>query len=280
MARDAHNDRMRPVTDGPGQIPATPSCPDLVGAGPQWDDLKRAILQLARSDTSLLLTGEPGTGRHLVARHIHFRSTRADLPFVPVDCPSHGADDRSAQLFGRASGSTPATLGFLGAAHGGTLLLENVTRLHPDLLDRVLDSVASGLRLADGAAAPEPLSVRLMATGPPDFDALAAAEDGLRRLRRDDRLHLVALRERPQDIVPLARHFLRQVARQEADRPRHLSAEARKALVAHDWPGNVGELATAIELAHHRSLGDTIQPHDLAPPIGGAPDRGAGIPGP
>jgi formate hydrogenlyase transcriptional activator len=219
--------------------------------------VRRAIAQVAPTSANVLLRGETGTGKELVARAVHARSRRSHGPFVPVNCGALVPGLAASELFGHEvgafTGAVRQRVGLFERASGGTLFLDEVGELAPDVqvaLLRVLQE-----RVADrlgGDGRPVPVDVRLVAAT--NRDPLADVRAG--RFREDlfYRLNVFPitvppLRERREDIPLLAEHFLAHFARRHERPARVIPVGTLRALEAYDWPGNVRELQNVIERA-------------------------------
>lgn len=219
------------------------------------------------SDAAILVVGEAGTGKELVARTIHYASPRCDLPFVPIDCavlPPQVLDRTLATLL-RSGEETPAFYASPLANPPGTVFLDEVLQLPRDYQARLvpLISVSREAGVLDSEREPTP---RLIATT--TEDPQQAVSDGT--LREDlfyalttFILEVPPLRERREDIPLLAQHFLEEENGRSERRVGSLSDEACEILTAYDWPGNVRELAETVATAHSRAAGDRIQVGDL-----------------
>jgi transcriptional regulator with PAS, ATPase and Fis domain len=204
---------------------------------------------LARSEEPVLITGETGTGKEMVAHAMHQGSDRAAGPFVALNCGGVSEDLLTAELFGYESGSfTGASrggqLGKLEIAEGGTLFLDEVEAMSPRMQPHLLRFLEDGLLLRIGASAPRRVNVRLIAATNADLGE--GVRDGTFRADLFYRLSVLEvslppLRDRPEDVGPLAEHFVRTKGRRNAIAP-----DAMHALRNHRWPGNVRELRNAI----------------------------------
>jgi sigma-54-specific transcriptional regulator len=251
-------------------MPAT-RARSLVLDAPVSKALLRLLEQIAPTDTTVLVTGETGTGKEVVARHLHDKSARAHGPFVAVNCGALSPGLLESELFGHERGAFTGALasrpGWFEAANGGTLFLDEVADLPLAGQVKLLRVLQEHEVVRVGSRRAAPVDVRLIAATNADLQEAVAAG----RFREDlfYRLHvahvaLAPLRDRREDILPLARHFLtRHAARFGVVDPK-LSDEANAKLLAHDWPGNIRELENAIQRAllhapHGRIGGDHMR---------------------
>jgi two-component system response regulator HydG len=227
----------------------------LVGQSPAIVELKNVSQRLVEVTRPVLLTGETGTGKELVARLIHLESARRDGPFVGLGCAGLTEEALDAELFGRARapGAAAKQVGrcLFAEADGGTLFLGAVDALPPALQAKLLQVLESGEVRSPGANAPRRVDVRLIAATDQDLARLTREgrfrEDLLFRLNAIP-LQLPALRARRGDIPFLVDHFLARAQTNAAtSRVRAINADAVKALSAYDWPGNVRELENVVE---------------------------------
>jgi NtrC-family two-component system response regulator AlgB len=242
----------------------------------------RAFLETGRrvaaSDSVVLLRGESGTGKTLLARWMRNHSRRADQPFVTVHCPLLSSELMSSTLFGHCKGAFTGaiadTVGKVEEAEGGTLLLDEVGDLSADAQARLLRFLNDRSYERLGEARERRADVRIIAaTNRPLEEAVAAG-----RFREDlfFRLNVIALtlpplRERREDVLPLAEHYLRFFRRRQ-NRPRlEFSPRCMAAMAAHSWPGNLRELRNAVERATILSPADVLEPEDLGLPSTLAP---------
>jgi len=210
--------------------------------------------RVAPTDATVLLRGESGTGKGVLARAIQERSPRASRPFVTVSCPSLSAELLESDLFGHVKGAFTGAVadkeGKVAAAEGGTLFLDEIGDLPPPLQPKLLRFLQERAYERVGEARPRTGDVRLIAATNRDL----AEEVKAGRFREDlyYRLNVIEmtlppLRERRRDILPLAERLLAFFARQTGKRLGGFTAEAREALLRHSWPGNLRELRNAIE---------------------------------
>lgn len=235
--------------------PAAPAPPDetegdaLVGDTPAMRELFRAIGRLAQAPLGVLVTGETGTGKELVARALHRESPRAGNPFVALNTAAIPAELLESELFGHEAGAFTGAakrhIGRFEQAQGGTLFLDEIGDMPASLQTRLLRVLAEGEFFRVGGRELIRVDVRVIAATHQDLDALVTAgrfrADLLHRLDVV-RLRLPPLRERKQDIPRLAERFLDQAASHLGLARRRFSREALQRLARHDWPGNVREL--------------------------------------
>jgi two-component system response regulator FlrC len=243
------------------------------------DPKMQAALDLARSvapaDSTVLLTGETGTGKELVARLIHHWSPRADQAFVAVNCAALAETLLESELFGHEKGAFTGAVaqrrGRFELAHGGTLLLDEVGEMSPALQAKLLRVLQERTLERVGGTKTVTVDVRVIGATNRDLQELVAT-----RGFRDDLyyrlsvfpIHLPPLRERPSDILPLADHVLRQVSRRLGKRIAGFTEEAKRLLQEYGWPGNIRELQNVVERATILCREDRIAPNhlNLTPP--------------
>jgi DNA-binding NtrC family response regulator len=233
----------------------------------------RALLDLVRrvapSRATVLIQGESGTGKELVARLLHYWSERVGRPFVAVNCKAFAEGVLESELFGHErgafTGATTTRAGCFQRATGGTLFLDEIGEISPDFQAKLLRVLQDGELLPVGGTRTVRVDVRVVAaTNRVLREAVAAGrfrEDLFFRLNVIP-VQLTPLRERPDDVIPLALHFLARHAR-EAGRQLAFGGEALAALETHPWPGNVRELENAVERAVVLARGAHISPEDL-----------------
>ncbi|PSQ82859.1 MAG: sigma-54-dependent Fis family transcriptional regulator [Bacteroidetes bacterium QS_7_67_15] len=223
---------------------------------PAMQDVVDTARDVANRDVTVLLRGENGTGKSVLARAIHRWSDRSEAPFVTVHGPSLSKDLLESELFGHKkgafTGATETNPGRVSQAEGGTLFLDELGALPLDLQPKLLRFIEEKEYERVGDPVTREADVRLLAATNQDLEAAVEAgtfrQDLLYRLNVIE-LTLPSLRDRPEDIVPLARQFVASFG-EKYDRPVDgLSADAERRLPRHDWPGNVRELRNAIERA-------------------------------
>ena len=254
---------------------------DLDSAAPAMRSVLDVLPRVAASDATVLLRGENGTGKGVVARALHAGSARAARPFVTVNCPTLSEELLASELFGHVRGAFTGAVrdqpGRVEAADGGTLLLDEIGEISPGLQAKLLRFLQEREFERVGESETRHADVRILAATNRDLEADVRAgrfrEDLLYRLNVVE-LRLPPLRERPEDILRLARHFLAFFAR-AAKRPApELSPAAAQALVGYAWPGNVRELRNAIERALILWPAPVIQPAAFPERIAAQPASG------
>lgn len=242
----------------------------MVLSDPASAAIKADLERLAPSDASLVLIGETGTGKEVAARYIHDHSNRRNGPFLAVNCGAFVETLVEAELFGYEKGAFTNAIrtqpGWFEAASGGTLLLDEIGELPLTLQVKLLRVLQEREVVRVGARAPIPVDVRVIAAT--NVDLTAAVADG--RFRQDlyFRLNVASvtippLRDRPRDLLVLAEHFLA-LHRNKLKRPDLvLTKDARDALLAHSWPGNIRELENVIHNAVLLAPGPAIGAGDL-----------------
>ncbi|HEX5785267.1 MAG TPA: sigma-54 dependent transcriptional regulator [Burkholderiaceae bacterium] len=242
-------------------LPESPTAPlsirakALVFHDPRSLDLLQDVERIARSDATVLINGETGTGKELIARHIHVVSGRRG-PFVPVNCGAFSESLIDAELFGHESGAftgaSHSRAGWFEAANGGTLFLDEIGDLPLALQVKLLRVLQERQVVRLGSRKGIALDVRLVAAT--NIDLAQAVEAQHFRADLYYRLSVAAvrlppLRERPSDILPLAQHFIAMYRSRLNLHDVSLSASAQQALVSYGWPGNIRELENAIHYA-------------------------------
>ena len=248
---------------------------DLIGGSEAMRAVYHMIRRAAPTDATVLITGESGTGKELAARALHRESQRQKAPFVALNCSALPSELIESELFGHVRGAFTGAdrdkVGLFEAAQGGTLLLDEIGELAPAAQAKLLRALEERAVMPVGATAARPVDVRLIAATHQPLEQRVHEgrfrEDLLYRLQVIA-LHMPPLRERRDDIVPLALHFVADLAKRHARPPLPLSDAARSALLAYSWPGNVRELRNAIERAIVLADGERIEASDLPIQIG------------
>jgi two-component system nitrogen regulation response regulator GlnG len=249
---------------------------ELVGEAPAMRDLFRAIGRLAQAPLSVLITGETGTGKELVARALHRESPRARKPFVALNTAAIPAELLESELFGHEAGSFTGAqkrhVGRFEQADGGTLFLDEIGDMPASLQTRLLRVLAEGEFFRVGGRELIKVDVRVIAATHQDLET-KVRDGGFRAdlLHRLDvvRLQLPPLRERKGDVPALAARFLAQAARKLGTPPKRFHPEALRRLEKHDWPGNVRELENLCWRLVALAPGDTITVRDLSSALRG-----------
>jgi len=247
---------------------------EMLGQAPAMQEVFRAIGRLSHSHATVLVTGESGTGKELVARALHRHSPRASAPFVAINTAAIPKDLLESELFGHErgafTGAQSARRGRFEQAEGGTLFLDEIGDMPPDLQVRLLRVLSDSEYYRVGGHAPLKANVRIIAATHQNLDERVRQglfrEDLMHRLNVV-RLRLPALRERGEDIAPLARHFLRNSARELAVEPKQLTDAALKMLAAFEFPGNVRQLENICHWLTVMAPGQRIDAADLPPDV-------------
>ncbi|HTU17647.1 MAG TPA: sigma-54 dependent transcriptional regulator [Gemmataceae bacterium] len=256
---------------------ATPEM-ELHTEEPAMREALELAMQVAASEATVLLRGESGTGKGVLARAIHERSPRAAGPFVVVHCPSLSGELLESELFGHVRGAFTSavqdTEGKVAAAEGGSLFLDEIGDLPPAVQPKLLRLLQDRCYERVGETKTRIANVRILAATNRDLAAEVAAghfrEDLYYRLNVIE-IELPPLRRRPHDILPLARHLLTFFARQMGKVVRSFTPEVEAALLRHSWPGNVRELRNAIERGVILATGDTLDRIHLPGQVGNPP---------
>ena len=239
--------------------------PEIYGSSGAMQAVRDLIARVAPTDATVLITGETGTGKELVARSIHKNSPRASKPFVAVNCAAFTETLLESELFGHEkgafTGADRSRQGLFEAAHGGTLFLDEVAEMSPAAQAKLLRVVTDGQVLRLGTTQPRKVDVRLLAATHRDLPQ--RVREGLFRQDLYYRLAVVPipispLRERPEDIPVLAELFVRQVATELKLPKRTFSPEALERLRCYEFPGNARELRNLIERASILSVGSEL----------------------
>ncbi len=226
---------------------------DVIGRSPEMQRLFSLLARLAPTDSTILLTGESGTGKEVIAEAIHRRSLRANGPFIVFDCSAVAPGLIESELFGHEAGAFTNAIrtrsGLFADASGGTLLLDEIGELPLELQPKLLRALAKGEVRRVGASTATQVDVRVIAATHRNLERAIKAG----RFRADlyfrlavIMLQIPPLRLRPEDIAPLARHFITCMASEESARVL-LTPYIVAALTSYHWPGNVRELRNVIE---------------------------------
>ncbi|MDY6836756.1 MAG: sigma-54 dependent transcriptional regulator [Thermodesulfobacteriota bacterium] len=251
----------------------------LIGNATAMLRLKETIAHIGPGDTSVLIQGETGTGKELVARAIHYHSLRSEKSFVPVDCAAISETVIESELFGHLKGAFTgahiSTLGLIRSADKGTLFLDEVGELSPAIQAKLLRTIQEREVRPVGSSTSYPVDVRIVAATNRDL----TEEVSLGNFREDlfYRLNVVAinvlpLRDRREDIPLLANFFLKRFAT-DFSPVEEISKEALICLENHNWPGNIRELENVLRRAVALGKGQTIMPEDLPSNIHLSPEE-------
>jgi transcriptional regulator with PAS, ATPase and Fis domain len=254
---------------------------DLVGDCPSMMEVYRSVRDVARVDSTVLIEGETGTGKELIARAIHFSSARKQGPFIAANCAGLTDSLLNSQLFGHKRGSFTGALsdqpGLFESADGGTVFLDEIGDIPANVQASLLRVLQEKEITRVGEAKPKKVNVRVIAATHHNL-----SEDVVRGSFRADllyrirvaRIHLPPLRERRDDIPLLAGAFLGQIRSTMGKAVDRIEPDALKLLLAYSWPGNVRELKSAIEFAAIGCKGQKIGACDLPPEIRRPPSAG------
>ncbi len=259
---------------------------EMIGTSPQMTRVKEVVAKMATTDSPVLIEGESGTGKDLVAAAIHRLSTRSKGPFIPVNCGAVPPDLLESEFFGHVrgafSGAVADHVGLFRSANGGTIFLDEVAELPPPLQVKLLRVLEEKEIRPVGSAKTHAVDVRIIAATNRPLEQ--AIKEGTLRQDLFYRLDVVRivmppLRERKSDIPALATYFLRQLNQRFARDVRGLTADAMAALMAYHFPGNVRELENLLERAYALGVRDQITLADL-PALPAAAPAASGGPAP
>jgi DNA-binding NtrC family response regulator len=250
------------------QLKRTDDTKEIIGHSEQIQKVLKLVEKVADSDSTILIVGDSGTGKELIAKRIHYMSKRADGPFVSINCGALPKDLLESNLFGHVKGSFTGAVrdqeGLMAVAGGGSFFLDEVGETLPATQVKLLRALQEREIIPVGGTKPRKIDVRLIAATNADLER-AVAES---RFRADlfyrlnvIQIRLPALRERKEDIEEMVDHFLKKLAGPKEIKT--ISKEARDCLMAYDWPGNVRELENVIERAVILTDDGVISPEDL-----------------
>lgn len=242
----------------------------VVGTSPAFRSLLETIDTIASRQCSVIISGETGAGKEIVARRIHICSNRANEVFVPVDCTTLTGQLFESQLFGHAkgafTGAVSDTIGFFRAADKGTIFIDEISEISIDLQAKFLRILQESSVTPVGSVKSFPIDIRV----------LCATNRNLKQLVDDNKfradlfyrlnvvsVHVPPLRERPQDILDLAEYFLARQAEFYNEPYKALTDQTKKLLLDYHWPGNVRELANVMERAYVLTDTEAIAPASL-----------------
>jgi DNA-binding NtrC family response regulator len=245
--------------------------PDIVADSPQMKETLRLVKRVAPSDTSVLITGESGVGKELIAQAIHRLSNRSEKPFIDLNCAALQDTLLESELFGHEagafSGARTRKLGLFEIADGGTIFLDEIMEMPMQLQSKLLRALETKSFFRVGGVKKVEVDVRLVAATNRETDQAIAdgvfRSDLMYRINSFE-IHIAPLRERREDIEPLARHLLHNLAGASAP---ELSPAAIEALHGFEWSGNVRQLRNCLERAVLLADSDMISPRELPPEI-------------
>ncbi len=276
----AHGELLRENERLKGEVQRLGAYGELVGSSRALDQVRHLIARVAPTGATVLITGETGTGKELVARAIHERSIRSGGPFVPANCAAFSESLLESELFGHErgafTGAEKARQGLFEAAHRGTLFLDEAGEMSLSLQAKLLRVLVDGEVVRVGSTSARKVDVRILVATHRDLQKRVS--EGLFREDLYYRLAVVPipippLRERAGDIPALVDHFLRLASSDLKVPARPIALEAVEKLKGYAFPGNIRELRNLVERACILASGDTIGPEDflLAPPDAPAP---------
>lgn len=257
-----------------GELARSYGLPNIVAADPKMMAVLEMLEQVADSPATVLITGESGTGKDLIARALHFSSSRRDAPFIPINCAAIPENLIESELFGFVKGAfTDARQGKTGlfvAARGGTLFLDEIGEMPLPLQPKLLRVMDDKRVRPLGATEETPIDVRIVAATNTDLDR--AIDEG--RFRSDlyyriatVTLAVPPLRERPEDLPLLIKHFLVRASAEAGKPTLRVEPDAMESLMRYRWPGNVRELQNAIQRGIVLCRNDRLTVKDLPPRV-------------
>ncbi len=270
VIRRAVDESQRQATEAP----VVEETPEIIGQAPAMQEVFRAIGRLSRSHATVLINGESGTGKELVASALHRHSPRADKPFIAINTAAIPKDLLESELFGHErgafTGAQAARRGRFEQADGGTLFLDEIGDMPADLQTRLLRVLCDGQFYRIGGHQPVKVNVRIIAATHQDLEDRVKQglfrEDLFHRLNVI-RLRLPALRERPEDVPLLVKHFLQHSAQELGVETKQPTAAALKYLSSMSWSGNVRQLENVCHWLTVMAPGQNIDVADLPPEL-------------
>jgi two-component system nitrogen regulation response regulator GlnG len=252
--------------------------PEIIGEAPAMQEVFRAIGRLSRSSISVLINGQSGTGKELVAHALHKHSPRSEQPFIALNMAAIPKDLIESELFGHEKGAFTGAAnlrkGRFEQADGGTLFLDEIGDMPLDVQTRLLRVLADGQFYRVGGHQGISVDVRIIAATHQNLEILVAEgkfrEDLFHRLNVI-RIQIPALKDRKQDIPKLAQHFLQQAARELNVEAKNLAPETEKFIAQLDWPGNVRQLENSCRWLTVMASGKQVLLSDLPPELTSAP---------
>lgn len=253
---------------------------DLIAADPAMKKVIALADQVAASEASILITGESGVGKEVIAKYLHSKSRRADKPLISINCAAIPENLLESELFGHEkgafTGAVARRIGKFEEADGGTILLDEISEMDVRLQAKLLRVLQERVVDRVGGAKPVKINIRVIATSNRNLAEVVKEgsfrEDLLFRLNVVN-LHVPPLRERPADVVALAEHFAKKYAVVNGVSVRRLSESARLAVASARWPGNVRELENAMHRAVLLAVGPEIDRDAIRLPDGSSPQQ-------
>ncbi|HEX7886573.1 MAG TPA: sigma-54 dependent transcriptional regulator [Phenylobacterium sp.] len=247
----------------------------MVVRDPAMQSVIQLADQIAPSEASILITGESGVGKEVVARYVHQKSRRANRTFISVNCAAIPENLLESELFGHEkgafTGAVARRIGKFEEANGGTLLLDEISEMDARLQAKLLRAIQEREIDRVGGSKPVKVDIRILATS--NRDLVQAVKDGTFREDLLYRLNVVnlripSLRDRPGDVLAMAEFFVKKYAAANGVAAKPLSSEGKRRLAAHRWPGNVRELENAMHRAVLLAVGPEIDEHAIRLPDG------------
>jgi transcriptional regulator with PAS, ATPase and Fis domain len=270
----SQNRGTRGVPAGVAQYRADSAEEMIIGCSEAFVSLMDTIRSIASRQCCVTLVGETGTGKEMLASQIHRCSTRRDKVFIPVDCTTLTGPLFESQLFGHTkgafTGAVDNTMGFFRAANGGTIFLDEISEIPLELQAKLLRVLQEGTVTPLGSTQSYPIDVRVICATNRDLRQMVADEDF--RIDLYYRLNVVTLqvpplRQRQEDILPMANHFLKNLSRFYNEPPKLLSPQVERILLEYPWPGNARQIANAMERAYVLTQGLVIETEALPPEV-------------
>ena len=258
---------------------------NVIAASPKMRKVMQLVAKVAPSNSNVLITGETGTGKDVIARAIHYNSPRRDGPFVVADCASLSDSLLESELFGHVRGSFTGAIrdrkGLAETARGGTLFLDEIATISPQLQGALLRLLQEHEIRPVGSDKTVSVDVRVIAATNRDLHELVRAgkfRDDLYYRLSVFTIDLPPLRERREEIPLLAHHFVQRIAKEVGKDIQLITPQAMSLLEAHDWPGNVRELENVVERAVLLADGNSITPVAIPISVADPASEWSGVP--